>query len=189
MGRLVVKKDSVDKAAIKLFAQKGIKDVLTVEIAAEAGTADATFYNHYANKGEMVWQLYRNESEQFSKGLAKVFKSDGEAKETLEKVVCYIYKYYETKPHQFLFALRNQYNFPEEEKWIDEKDDSTVMMAKYISKIKLRECYKNTNPFIVAGLVMGLVMNPVILHSHGKIIEPISTYIPNVTEAVNCLLF
>ena len=39
-------KQQIDRTALRLFAEKGIKETTTREIASEAGIAEGTLYRH-----------------------------------------------------------------------------------------------------------------------------------------------
>jgi AcrR family transcriptional regulator len=60
-----VKRDSILDAARHVFAEKGFHRTTIKDIAAQAGVADGTVYNHFENKEALLWalfdRLYENE--------------------------------------------------------------------------------------------------------------------------------
>jgi AcrR family transcriptional regulator len=52
------KRDALLKAALKLFAKKGIDATTTALIAQKAGVANGTLFNYFGNKEELVHALF-----------------------------------------------------------------------------------------------------------------------------------
>lgn len=187
MARPVKKKISIEEAAIKLFAQKGISGTVIKDIALEAGVTEGALYRHYVGKDEMAWQLFIRELELFSKELILIFAEKSDSKEILKKAITYIYNYYNTEPHRLSFILLSQHNFPEE-KWLEEDINPTAMVIKMASAIKIPAVYKNVDPAVVGGMMMGIVLQPIVLHRYGRVQGDIMSHLPGVIEGMNCLL-
>ena len=58
MARPLKKKDDIEKAAIKLFATKGLARTVIKDIAREAEVTEGALYRHYTGKDEMAWKLF-----------------------------------------------------------------------------------------------------------------------------------
>jgi AcrR family transcriptional regulator len=60
-----LKQDGILDAAQHVFAEKGFNRTTIKDIAAHAGVADGTIYNHFENKDALLWalfdRLYENE--------------------------------------------------------------------------------------------------------------------------------
>ena len=55
-----IKKQDILKAAIKVFARKGISNTNMVDIAAEAGIGKGTIYEYFRSKEEIIKEAFRN---------------------------------------------------------------------------------------------------------------------------------
>lgn len=187
MARPVKKKISIEEAAIKLFAQKGITGTVIKDIALEAGVTEGALYRHYVGKDEMAWQLFTRELELFSRDLVKIFAEGAEIKETLKNGITYIYNYYKKEPHRLAFVLLSQHNFPEE-KWLEEEINPTAMIIKVASELKLPASYKKADPALIGAMMMGIVLQPIVLHRYGRLKGDILAQLPGVIEGMNRLL-
>jgi len=61
------KKDMIFRAAHELFAQKGYKETNIPEITNLAGVGVGTFYNYYASKDEIFFEVFARENEKTKK--------------------------------------------------------------------------------------------------------------------------
>lgn len=61
------KKDMIFRAAHELFAQKGYKETNIPEITRLAGVGVGTFYNYYASKDEIFFEVFAHENEKTKK--------------------------------------------------------------------------------------------------------------------------
>lgn len=61
------KKDLIFRAAHELFAQKGYKEANIPEITNLAGVGVGTFYNYYASKDEIFFEVFARENEKTKK--------------------------------------------------------------------------------------------------------------------------
>ena len=51
-------KERIERAALRLFADKGFAETSIRDIAREAGISLGAMYNHYASKYELGWELF-----------------------------------------------------------------------------------------------------------------------------------
>src|SRR5437870_8276345 len=58
MPRLTEAKAKVERAALELFAAKGVDGVSIAEIAAAAAVSQGALYRHYPSKDELAWALF-----------------------------------------------------------------------------------------------------------------------------------
>lgn len=51
-------KRKIERAALRLFVERGVAETSIREIAAQAGVSQGAMYNHYASKDELAWELF-----------------------------------------------------------------------------------------------------------------------------------
>ena len=51
-------RERIERAAVELFAAKGVDGVSIAEIAAAARVSQGALYRHYAGKDELAWSLF-----------------------------------------------------------------------------------------------------------------------------------
>lgn len=81
------KKETIHKAAKKLFSQFGIKKVTVEEICREAQTSKMTFYRHFPNKTELVIEILSRITQEATHWFEGVMQSE---MTTFEKIQAFI---------------------------------------------------------------------------------------------------
>src|ERR1041384_7568522 len=56
--RSIGAREKVERAALALFAAKGVDGVSIAEIAAAAAVSQGALYRHYPSKDELAWALF-----------------------------------------------------------------------------------------------------------------------------------
>ena len=51
-------RDRINRAALELFAEKGVDQTTIGDIARGAGISEGAIYRHYPSKDELIWQLF-----------------------------------------------------------------------------------------------------------------------------------
>ena len=51
-------KERIERAALKLFVEKGVAETSIRDIAREAGVSQGAMYNHFESKDELAWSLF-----------------------------------------------------------------------------------------------------------------------------------
>ena len=65
-------RERLEKAALELFVERGFDSVTTAEIAAHAGVTERTFFRHFPDKREVVFDGERQLTEWVTEALASV---------------------------------------------------------------------------------------------------------------------
>ncbi|PID29161.1 MAG: hypothetical protein CR982_03570 [Candidatus Cloacimonadota bacterium] len=183
MARPVKKLVSIENAAIELFAEKSITGTVIKDIAKRANVTEGALYRHYVSKDEMAWKLFERELNAFSQGLKEIFlNSEGTTEEKVLEGIDYLYSYYDEKPSQFAFILITQHNFKERD-WLTESDNPTDLLFSIIGK----DITKDINPEIFSGVLMGIVLQPIVMHWYGRFSYDINEIKKNVIMAAKKL--
>jgi len=188
MGRPATKKNIMEEAAIELFATRGLARTVIKDIALKAGVTEGALYKHYPGKNEMAWSLFCREVERFSSKFEKIIFSDDQTNKTrLGESIRYIYQYYYDHPIHFSFILLTQHGFPEE-KLLDEKKNPTDMVIRFIKTVIWKDSPVIKDATLLAGMIMGLVMQPIIMHRYGRLPNNPLKSVDAVIEACKRLL-
>ena len=179
MARPNVKQTDIENAAIKLFATKGLSRTTIRDIASEAGVTEGALYRHYSGKDEMAWQLFVREIERFSTELGKhLFDTKRAFAARLEAGIRYMYAYYENDPVTFQFIMLSQHGFPGE-KLLNKSTNPNDMAVRFIGEAMRQGDIPAGDPVAMAAMVMGLVLQPLVMHCYGRL-----TFSPTVTDEV-----
>ncbi|MBU2647905.1 TetR/AcrR family transcriptional regulator [bacterium] len=81
------KKDKIIKSAIAVFAEKGFRESTLSDLAKKAGISEATLYNHFRNKEEILFSIPVGYMNDFMAKLEEQFTGIKNSEEKLRKFV------------------------------------------------------------------------------------------------------
>ena len=58
MPRVTAAKELIERAALRLFVERGVAETSIKEVARAARVSQGAMYNHYVSKDELAWQLF-----------------------------------------------------------------------------------------------------------------------------------
>lgn len=169
MARPAIKKAAMEEAAMGLFATKGLARTTVRDIAVRARVAEGALYRHWSGKNDMAWSLYHREVRAFAELLQPFLdESDAPLDRRLIEAVRFIYGFYQDRPVRFSFILLTQHGFPSE-RMIDEQFDPFSMVTDFIDREMASGTLPRGDGSLLASLVMGAVLQPLIMHRYGRI--------------------
>lgn len=103
-------KESIQRTALRLFAEKGITETTIRDIASAAKIAEGTMYRHYASKDDLAWDLFAENYTAVGRELRKIQKREKTARARLEGMIRYFCNVYEKDAVMFryLFLARHR---------------------------------------------------------------------------------
>nr|WP_320116627.1 TetR/AcrR family transcriptional regulator [uncultured Desulfuromonas sp.] len=183
MGRPNLKKEVIEDAAIRLFATKGLARTVIRDIAREAGVTEGALYKHYPSKDAMAWALFQREIDRFTAPFAELLAEEIPVAQRLVKAIHYTYEYYRQFPTRFTFILLMQHGFPEED--LETQTNPNDVIIRFIEELHGE---KPGGAVLLAAMVMGAVMQPLVMHRYGRIPLISEEVITEVSRAVCRLL-
>lgn len=154
------RKEQILRAAEKLFARKGYPETTIVDIAKEAHTSEATLYEYFSSKEELLFSIPRGltlmEKDKLEFILAHV-------KGVAAKIRCFIYHYiwiWQTHPDYAsvaLLQLRQNRNFIKTEEWQIIHDFLRILLPELKKGIESGELKPDTNPELVLTMMLSTV--------------------------------
>lgn len=178
--------ESIEIAAINLFAERGIKDVTIKDIASHAKCSEGALYRHYKSKEKMAWSLYKREVEYFGKLVREIVDNNTISyEEKVYKAIELFYSFYDINPAKFSFILLSQYNFPRNLK----------VNQRFNPYQQMEELLKNTNKNkkvdnkLLTGMIFGLILEPARMRTFnelkGKLKDRTDTVFKAVINLIN----
>jgi AcrR family transcriptional regulator len=133
------KKDMIFRAAHELFAQKGYKETNIPEITNLAGVGVGTFYNYYASKDEIFFEVFARENEKTKKEMMSSIDPGEDLQVTLTRMMVRSRDAISSN-----LILREWYNkdlYSRMEKWFQEEKSNERMneiIQTYLSEFILK---------------------------------------------------
>ena len=168
MGRPVIKLESIENSAIKLFAEKGIKEVSIREIAEDAECSEGALYKHYKSKDEMAWHLYKREVEAFGSKLKEIYDSGESYEKKLYRGINVFYKFYDDHPIKYNFIVLSQHSFPREY-LVEESLNPYFLLAEFIGQGIKEKMIKVKDLQLTVALLYGLILQPTMLKATNRL--------------------
>lgn len=173
-------KFQIDRTALKLFAEKGIKETTTREIAAQANIAEGTLYRHYKSKDELAWILFRDNYAELGQQLDRIQAVEDSSKDKIQAMIRYFCHVYEADRDMFtyLFLARHDHM----RRLNPRMPNPYLVFRRVVSRGIRKGDIPKQDPDVGTSMVMGVVLQVIdsrilgerIKHSIASLAETIS---------------
>lgn len=174
------KKEAIEQAAIRLFALKGPAATTIKDIAEHSGVTEGALYRHYTSKEAMLTELFIGEQEKMRDLLIAAFERDLPLEAKLRGVIAAIYDHYAADPYSSLFVLLNFQSL----QGVRAPGLTGHIYDFFIERAKgLMAGLPRPFSEVTVTLLVGLIMEPILFHHHGRLPEQPAAYLEAVTRA------
>lgn len=172
----------IERAAIGLFATKGIAATTTKDIAAAVGISEGAIYRHFRSKEELAWQLFSGSYAELARQIDSVLEATGGFAQRIERIVALFCALFDRDPELFAFILLSQHGHLRR---VEDGTPSPVdsLRGMFDAAIRAGEC-RVADADTAAALALGLVVQPATFMIYGRLKPPMATLAPLLTEAV-----
>lgn len=172
MPRSVGAREKVERAAIELFAARGVDGVSIGDIAAAAGVSQGALYRHYPSKQELAWSLFAAAYLRTGAELDDLRRRHGEFAIRLAAMVAHFCALYDSDPPLFRFMLIAQHGFlprlaAGQRTPVDAVTD-TVADAVGSGEIP------PVDPREATAAIFGIVLQTALFHIYGSLAGPLA---------------
>ncbi len=171
----------VERAAIVLFAAKGVDGVSIGEIAAAAGVAQGALYRHYRGKEDLAWNLFATAYLRTGAELAAIRGRQRDFGARVGAMVEHFCALYDRDPALFRFMLIAQHNLlprvrPGQRTPVDEVAETVgdAVRAGEIAPV---------NTFAGAAAILGVILQTAVFHIYGRLEGALSPRAPSLARA------
>lgn len=165
-NKRVYKKDTIDRAAMELFARQGFAGTTIKDIARRADVTEGALYRHYAGKEEMASALFDREVARIGEHLSGLLDTWASPGERLKAAVEYLYSGYREDPWPLLFVILNFQNL-QENSVLHEKKHIYDYIVDYLGRVFQDESVERDYE-LLSTLITGVILQPVIVHYYRK---------------------
>jgi|SRR5579863_5760068 len=171
----------VERAAIVLFAAKGVDGVSIGDIAAAAGVSQGALYRHYPSKEDLAWTLFSTAYLRTGAELAEIRARYWDFPARVAAMVAHFCVLYDRDPALFRFMLIAQHGLlprirPEQHTPVDAVADivGDAVRAGEVAPV---------DPLAAAAAIMGIVLQTAVFHIYARLHGPLSARAPGLTGA------
>jgi AcrR family transcriptional regulator len=174
-------RERVERAAIELFARRGVDGVSIADIAATAGVSQGALYRHYRGKDELAARLFASAYRRAGAELAAIGAAEQGCAARIGAMVAHFCALYDRDAALFRFMLIAQHDL------LPEIDDAgAAPVAAIESAIADAVAAREIAPVDVASAaaaIMGIVLQTALFHLYGRIAGPLVPRAPALTRA------
>jgi len=161
------RKEQILKAAERVFAQKGFYEATISEIAQEAEVSDATIYEYFLNKEELLFSIPGSETQKGKKTLELHLKYIRGAANKLRSFIYHQLLFYKNNPDWaavVMLILKQHRKYIKTDTYQTIRDWSRIITQIVQEGIDSGEFKPDTNPYLVRSVILGTIEHAVIAH-------------------------
>jgi TetR/AcrR family fatty acid metabolism transcriptional regulator len=163
--RSEARKEQILKAAEKVFAKKGFHEATISEVAREAGLSDATIYEYFSTKEELLFSIPRETTRrgmQRMEGYLKVIRGAGNK---IRTIIYHYLLFYQNEPDYasvVMLVLKSNRKFLETEVYQIIREGFRGILSVIQEGIDSGEFRPDTDPYLVRQMILGVMEHIVI---------------------------
>jgi AcrR family transcriptional regulator len=179
--RVAGAKARIDRAALDLFAAKGVDGVSIAEIAAAAEVSQGALYRHYRSKDELAERLFSLAYRRTGAELAALATAEIGFVARVDAMVAHFCALYDQDAALFRFMLIAQHDLLPR---VDGEGPTPVAVIEtaIIDAVAGGEIGA-VDPAIGAAAIMGIVLQTALFHVYGRITGPLLALAPALARA------
>jgi AcrR family transcriptional regulator len=163
--RLKARKEQILKAAGKVFAKKGFHEATISEIAREAGLSDATIYEYFPTKEELLFSIPRETTRRGMERMEGYLNFIRGAGNKIRAIIYHYLWFYQNEPDYasvVMLVLKQNRKFLETEEYQIIRDGFRGILTVIDEGIASGEFRPDTDPYLVRQLILGTMEHIVI---------------------------
>ena len=163
--RLKARKEQILEAAGKIFAKKGFHEATISEIARKAGLSDATIYEYFSTKEELLFSIPRETTRKGMERMKGYLNFIRGAGNRIRAIIYHYLWFYQNEPDYasvVMLVLKQNRKFLETEEYQIIREGFRGILTVIEEGIASGEFRPDTDPYLVRQVILGTMENIVI---------------------------
>jgi AcrR family transcriptional regulator len=163
--RSEARKEQILKAAEKIFAKKGFHEATISEVAREAGLSDATIYEYFSTKEELLFSIPRETTRRGMERMEGYLKGIRGAGNKIRTIIYHYLLFYQNEPDYasvIMLVLKSSRKFLETEAYQVIREGFRGILSVIQEGIDSGEFRPDTDPYLVRQMILGAMEHIVI---------------------------
>jgi AcrR family transcriptional regulator len=159
------RKEQILSAAERVFAEKGFQHATISEVAREAGLSDATIYEYFPTKEELLFSIPLETTQKGKETMALHLEYIRGAANKIRSIIYGYMRFYQNHPDYAsvaLLILKQNREFLKTEAYQVVREWSREIVRVVEEGIATGEFKADTNPFLIRSVVLGTIEHSVI---------------------------
>jgi AcrR family transcriptional regulator len=174
-------KDRVERAAIALFAERGVDGVSIADIAAAAGVAQGALYRHYRSKDALATQLFAAAYFRTGEELAAICANEPRFAARIAAMVAHFCALYDRDAALFRFMLIAQHDVLP--RVVHPGPTPVEALETVLTNAVAAGDIGAIAPAEGAAANMGIVLQTALFHIYGRLTGPLSPRAPALARS------
>lgn len=173
---------SIEREALRLFAEKGVDGASIKDIATAVGVADAALYRHFPSKEIMAREIFVRHYGGLAEAIRAIATTALPFREKARALVDHFCALFDDEPDVFAFLLLNQHAHL---RFVPEEAERNAVEALRGMMAAAREADEIAEPDadLAAAMALGAVVQPAIYTLYGRLGRPLAARAEALTEA------
>lgn len=176
-------RDRINRAALELFADKGVDQATIGDIAKGAGISEGAIYRHYPSKDELIWQLFSSNYAALAERLHMLQAREADPADKLRVLVRAFCGLFDSDPDMFSFLLLAQHG------QLPRVSDGMATPVKVVREVMLNTIERGATSFedpdLATAVVFGIVLQPAVFKVYGRITRPMTDLAEELADAAS----
>jgi AcrR family transcriptional regulator len=160
-------RDRIEKAAIRLFVEKGVAETSVRDIARAVDISEGALYRHFVSKDELVWAAFEHHYVEFAARLDALAQAQTTAHGKLAAMIRGFCHAHDEDPTLFRFLLFVQHG--QLNKLAPGTPNPVDAVRTVLERGIASKEIPDQHPDIATALVFGIVLQPVTFAAYGRL--------------------
>lgn len=181
------RKDRIMDAALRIFAEKGFQNATITEISKEAGVSEATVYEYFGTKEDLLFAIPEKISNDTYEESSKVIPYIKGVEEKIRAILLFYVQLYQSNPHYsalVLLQLMSNKRFRQTPAHAAIRKSSHALLECIRTGIGEGTFKKNANPYLIRSMLMGAIEH-MFIHWH---MQGMPKRKPSIADMLDSLL-
>ena len=172
----------IERAAVALFAAKGVNATTTRDIAAAVEISEAAIYRHFRSKDELTWHLFSTHYVELAGHIDAMMAETPSLAERIDRTVGLFCDLFDREPDLFTLILLSQHG--QLGRVTDVMPTPVESLRRmFQAGIDRGEC-RGADADLMTAMALGLVTQPATFLVYGRIARPLGRFAPALADAV-----
>jgi AcrR family transcriptional regulator len=160
-------RDRIEKAAIRLFVEKGVIETSVRDIARAVDISEGALYRHFVSKDELVWAVFERHYVAFAGRLDALANAETTAHGKLAAMIRGFCQAHDENPTLFRFLLFVQHG--QLSKLAPGTPNPVDAVRTVVERGIAAKEIPDQPPDVATALVFGIVLQPVTFAAYGRL--------------------
>ena len=157
---------SIEKAALRLFAEKGVEGATIRDLALAVGVADAALYRYFNSKEEIAAELFATHYGALARGIDEIATKDLPLADTIAALIDMLCALFDDAPDVFSFVLLNQHAHL---RYVKDDGNAVESLRAIMRRAHANGELDMGDHDLAAAMALGAVLQPCVFKLYGRL--------------------